>query len=149
MLLTFITNLGMGGTASGAPPPPPAPPAAPSLAHGKARRKERQLIRFMVELGENKHYFWSESEATAFLRRQAQVIVRRAQALARKTHRIRLPGQRPIALPRLEPLPRFIVQGSQDIQALSHQINAQIDAVLANPEYEGDLDDEDITRLLQ
>lgn len=148
MLLTFITNLGMGGTVSGAPPPIP-PAVVGAVVGGKVRRKERPLIRFMVELGEDKHYFWTESEAITFLRRQAHVVVRRAKALARKTHRIRLPEQRPIALPELQPLPRFIVQGSQDIQALSHQINAQIDAVLANPEYEGDLDDEDITRLLQ
>ena len=145
-MLLFIQNLGMGGQSGTAAPPAPVP--IPAHRGGKGRR-ERPLVRFIVELGEDKHYFWTEAEATAFLRRQAHVVIRRAKAVARKTHRIELPGRTALALPVISPLPRFLTQGSEEIRLLSQQINAKIDAVLANPDYEAELDDEDLMRLLQ
>lgn len=147
LLLIFLQNLGMGG---GGAPAAPAAPAVPAQARGGARRRPQPLVQYLVELGEDKHYFWTQAEAEEFLRIQSRKLVKRAQAIARKTHRVALPaGATPIPLPQLSPLPRFVVHGTDAIAILSQQINAKIDAVLANPEREGELDDEDLTRILQ
>lgn len=128
---------------------PPAPPAVtPSQARG-GRRRQPPLVQYLVELGNEKHYFWTQQEAEDFLRQQARKLVRRAKAVARKSHRITLPaGATAIPLPQVSPIPRFVVQGTDAIAILSQRINAKIDAVLANPDFEGDLDDEDLTRIL-
>lgn len=146
MLLALITNLSMGGGAA------PAPPVAPTPAKkGRGHAKHRQpSVQYLVELGEEKHYFWTQAEAEDFLRQQSRKLIKRAKAVARKTHRITLPvGATPIPLPQVSPIPRFVVQGTDAIAVLSQQINAKIDAVLANPDFEGELDDEDLTRILQ
>jgi hypothetical protein len=147
LLALFLQNLGMG--AGGAATPAPTP-AAPAQARGGRGRRKFQLAQYLVELGEDKHYFWTQEDAEEFLRRQSRKLVKRAKAVARKTHQVTLPvGATPIPLPTLSPIPRFVVHGSDAIAMLSQQINAKIDAVLANPEYEGDLDDEDLLRIIQ
>lgn len=149
-MLLFLPNLAMGGSPSDAPPP--APPAAPGRAArgGRAQRRREFLLRYVVELGGETFYFDSEADAEAFLRRQSRKLVKRAQAVARRMHRVTLPaGATAIPLPQSSPIPRFVVHGTDAIAVLSQQINAKIDAVLANPEHEADMDDDDLLRILQ
>lgn len=149
-MLLLVMNLGMGGTSAPAPPAPPAAPAVPARGGRGPRKPIAQLVQYCVELGTEKHYFWTQQEAEDFLRIQSRKLIKRAKAVARKTHRITLPvGATAIPLPNVSPIPRFVVHGSDAIAILSQQINAKIDAVLANPEHEGDMDDEDLTRILQ
>ena len=151
MLLPLLLNLGFaGGGATSAPAPAPAPtPGRQGRGRGPAKRKQ-ELIRYAVEYAGEVHYFWTEQEARDFLERQARKVKRQAKAVARKTHRITLPaGATPLPIPQIRPLDRFMASGSPAIEALSQRINAQIDAIILNPDRDADMDDDDLTRLLQ
>ena len=147
LLLLFLQPADDGSTP---PPTPPAPAPTPGKkGKGRALGHEKFKYRYVVELGEDKHYFWSEQEALDFLAKRSEQLKRQAKAVARKTHRIELPkGAAPIPLPQVSPVPRFVVVGNDAIAQLSQRINAQIDAILADPDYEARMDDEDLARLL-
>lgn len=120
-----------------------------STAQKAKRREPPTLIRFVVELGDDKHYFRTESEARSFMEKRARVVYKRAKAVARKTQRIELPAKAqriPIDAP--SPIPRFVASGSASVELLTSRINAKIDAILANPEREADEDDSDLERIL-
>ena len=150
MLLPLLLNLGFaGGGAASAPAPAPTP-ATPATRGGRSARRRHELVRYAVEYAGEVHYFWTEQEARDFLERQARKVKRQAKAVARKTHRITLPaGATPLPIPQIRPLDRFMASGSPAIEALSQRINAQIDAIILNPDRDADMDDDDLTRLLQ
>ena len=151
MLLPLLLNLGFaGGGATSAPAPSPAPTPG-NQGRGKGRGpKRKELVRYAVEYAGEVHYFWTEADARDFLERQAQKVKRQAKAVARKTHRITAPaGATPLPIPQVRPLERFMASGSPELEAMSLRINSQISAILINPDFDADMDDDDLTRLLQ
>ena len=146
-MLIFLPNLGMG--ASSADAPAPAPSAQRGVGRTRGRRRELPtLLRFIVELGSEKHYFRTESEARSFLEKRARVLYKRALVVSRS--KVELPEKaKRIPLRQESPIPRFVSSGNAAVALLTQQINARIDAILSNPERDADEDDEDLMRILQ
>ena len=149
MLIPLLLNLGFaGGGATQAAETPQLPPQA--KGHGKGGKPKQPRFRYIVEVGGEQNYFWSEYEARQFLDRIGKKVKRQAKAIARKRHKITLPaGSEPLPLPEIQPLPRFIVTGDAAIEAMAQRINAQLDAILMSEERDAEIDDEDLMRLLQ
>lgn len=139
MLLPLLLNLGMLGAS-----------AVRAAGNNVSASRRRVPIRYSVEVDGQTYYFSTEADALAFLKKRAKQVKKRVKV--RKTGTFTVPQISPrteVPIPQSNPIPTFIASGGAELQRLSARINEQIRAILEDPEHEGDLDDEDIARLLQ